>query len=84
MSVYGKVQRVGFRYFVQNIAMNLNISGFVKNMPDGSVYIEAEGTEKEIAEFVDHCKKGPDWSEVRDVKITEMPAVDYNDFNIKY
>ena len=43
--VYGLVQGVFFRYTTRKIARNLGITGIVKNLPDGSVYIEAEGPE---------------------------------------
>lgn len=50
--VKGKVQRVGFRYFVSRAAKELGIKGFVKNMPDGSVYILATAEEFAIDKFL--------------------------------
>ncbi|QER67308.1 acylphosphatase [Paucilactobacillus nenjiangensis] len=43
ITVTGRVQRVGFRWSVVSLAQRLNIKGFVKNLPNGDVYIEAEG-----------------------------------------
>jgi len=43
ITVKGRVQGVGFRYSAMEAAEELGIKGFVRNMPDGSVYIEAEG-----------------------------------------
>ena len=48
MKVYGKVQGVGFRYYTHKKANELGLNGFVKNKPDGSVYIEAEGEENNL------------------------------------
>ncbi len=50
--VKGKVQRVGFRYFVSKAAKELGIRGFVKNMSDGSVYILATAEEFAIDKFL--------------------------------
>ncbi|MFX1410399.1 MAG: acylphosphatase, partial [Promethearchaeota archaeon] len=43
IKVYGLVQGVFFRYTTRKVARNLGLAGYVKNMPDGSVLIEAEG-----------------------------------------
>lgn len=57
--VSGKVQGVFFRASTKNEADRLGIQGMVRNEPDGSVYIEAEGEEKSLAQFVEWCRKGP-------------------------
>ncbi|HEX8340198.1 MAG TPA: acylphosphatase [Tepidisphaeraceae bacterium] len=49
----GRVQGVGFRYTTRNIAINYNVSGFVRNLPDGRVELVAEGPENEVSAFVD-------------------------------
>ena len=46
ITVHGKVQNVGFRYFTNKRAHEFNIKGFVKNQHDGTVYIEAEGEDR--------------------------------------
>ena len=46
--VSGRVQGVGFRYFVEDIAADMKITGWVRNLPDGTVEIDAEGEEDEI------------------------------------
>ncbi len=43
LRVTGRVQGVGFRYYAQKKALELGVNGYVRNRPDGSVYIEAEG-----------------------------------------
>ena len=49
----GRVQGVGFRYTTRNIAINFNVTGYVRNLPDGRVEIVAEGPEAEVSDFID-------------------------------
>jgi len=48
----GHVQGVGFRYQARQVAQGFEVAGFVRNLPDGRVQLEAEGEEAEVAEFV--------------------------------
>ncbi|MDZ7740741.1 MAG: acylphosphatase [Bacteroidota bacterium] len=80
IKVFGRVQGVGFRYYTNKKALELDISGFVRNMPDGSVYIEAEGEEKQMHDFTNWLKAGPKWARVEDVKIQDMPLQQYRSF----
>ena len=54
----GKVQGVGFRVFVQSVAEELGFTGWVKNMPDGSVVLEAQGDEARFGELKERIKQG--------------------------
>lgn len=83
IQVFGRVQGVGFRYYTQIKANELEIAGFVKNKADGSVFIEAEGIEKNLNEFLLWCHNGPSWARVQEVKFQEMPPLNYSDFKIK-
>lgn len=58
-TVYGRVQGVGFRFTTVHLAENLGIDGMVRNERDGSVYVEASGSEKQIEEFITELAKGP-------------------------
>jgi acylphosphatase len=49
----GQVQGVGFRYTVMRLAVNLEVTGFVRNMPDGRVQLVAEGASGEINRLLD-------------------------------
>ena len=49
----GHVQGVGFRYTVLQIAREFDVAGFVSNLADGRVHLEAEGSKEDIAAFVD-------------------------------
>jgi acylphosphatase len=53
------------------------------NRPDGAVYIEAEGINEKLDQFILWCHKGPNWARVHKVKIIEQPAINYHTFEIK-
>ncbi len=64
----GRVQGVGYRWFVQNIATKLGIKGYVRNLPDGTVEVEAEGDTDSLDALVSEMKKGPLGAHVKAVK----------------
>ena len=80
--VTGHVQGVGFRWSAANEARKLDIKGYVKNLSDGSVYLEVEGSEKQLNIFVEWCKKGPGYGFVGSVKTESASLVNYTDFRI--
>ncbi|MBU1626917.1 acylphosphatase [bacterium] len=67
--VHGRVQGVGFRYYVYKKAISLEVKGFVKNLPDGCVAIVAEGDEGHLILFLNAVRKGPAFSHVSKVDI---------------
>jgi acylphosphatase len=84
ISIRGRVQGVGFRYQTQNAARKFGIKGFVKNMPDNSVYAEACGEERNIELFVNWCRKGPMLARVSNVNVQEISRPVPDDFDISY
>jgi len=83
IKVYGNVQGVGFRFYTQKTALELGIRGFVKNMRDGSVYIEAEAEPELMELFINWLKQGPEWARVDRTSIQEIPLPDFKGFVIK-
>lgn len=83
ISVSGKVQNVGFRYHTRDMARKYQLKGFVRNMPDGTVYIEAQGQEAALRLLEDWCQKGPMWARVREIKINALPVGAYSGFEIR-
>ncbi len=83
LRIFGRVQGVGFRYYTQKKAQELNITGYVRNMPDGSVYIEAEGDPDVLEQFVLWCETGPDWARVSKVEKQYQPPLGYQGFEIR-
>lgn len=70
--VAGRVQRVGFRWFVQDAALREGLSGHVRNLPDGSVEVVAEGEAEAIARFERELRRGPPGARVEAIEITEV------------
>ncbi len=70
----GRVQGVGFRYFVLREATRLSLSGWVANRPDGSVEVCAEGPAGDLAQFVDAVSVGPPGATVTDLDAQWTPA----------
>jgi acylphosphatase len=72
--VRGRVQGVGFRWFVREHARTLRLAGWVKNLPDGMVELEVEGAPEKVAELLALVAEGPDGAVVAgldDVQISE-------------
>ncbi|MCO5279836.1 MAG: acylphosphatase [Chitinophagales bacterium] len=84
IAVEGKVQGVWFRKFIQEQATKLEVKGWVKNLPSGSVYIEAESDENTMKQFVELCKQGSPLSQVEEVLITQAEVVNYTSFEIRF
>jgi len=59
------------------------IRGFVRNDPNGSVYIEAEGEESQLEIFTDWCRQGPRWASVDSIRIREIETRNYSGFSVK-
>jgi len=81
--VFGRVHGVGFRYHARNMAEENGIRGFVRNDPDGSVYIEAEGEENQLEILTDWCRHGPKWASVDSIEIKSIDPRNYRDFSVK-
>jgi len=83
IQIYGRVQNVGFRYAAVQKANELEIKGFVKNMPDKSVYIEAQGTDLALEHFLLWCQTGPNWASVTNLVVNEVLATEFVIFSRK-
>ena len=82
--ITGRVLGVGFRWRAAHEAWKTGITGFVKNMSDGSVYIEAEGFSDQQNAFVAWCRKGPGIGFVDNVEIDPCPPQNFRDFTIEH
>ena len=72
--VKGRVQRVGFRFFVETAAQREGIQGYVRNQHDGSVEIVAEGDADALQRFEMAVRRGPSGARVDDVDTTDVGA----------
>jgi len=81
----GKVQKVGYRDFVQDSARELEITGYVENLEDGTVKIVCEGEEPKIEEFIRDIKVKKDFIRVSEASVKyEKPTGEFKLFKIKY
>ena len=80
----GRVQGVGFRYTVKNVALQYNVAGFVKNLPDGRVELVMEGPEADMDRLVQDVSRRMD-GYIKRVDSVEDPATgEFQQFNIKH
>lgn len=84
--IRGKVQKVGFRYSVVDhvLSHNLPLVGQVRNLPDGSVEVIAQGDIESLKDLHRFCTKGPPRAEVREVieDLVQIPKLHFTDFTI--
>lgn len=84
LTVSGKVQGVGFRYFAQMTAADHNIAGWTKNLENGSVAIHAEGNPDQINSFIETLKKGNHFAKVHQIQEEPASIETFTSFRIKY
>ena len=73
--VRGRVQGVGFRWFAEREAHILQIAGWVRNNPDGSVEVLAMGTREQLAGLHSRLREGPRAARIDDVEVSEAESV---------
>lgn len=85
LTVYGRVQGVGFRNYTQQMATRYRIFGWVRNRPNGTVEIDAQGDSSLLQSFLAAIRKGSPFSQVSKVeKQEESKLTSYQSFRIKY
>jgi acylphosphatase len=83
--VSGMVQGVGYRYFVRNAAIALGLDGSVRNMPDGSVEVVAEGEQGMVDGLIRQLRVGPRHASVDGVDVRwEAPRKDFSGFDYAF
>jgi acylphosphatase len=83
IKVHGKVQGVYFRDSTKMVADQLGVKGWIRNESDGSIYIEAEGDDWILDNFLDWCEEGPERAEVQLVEKAESEMQNFQNFIIK-
>ena len=76
--VSGRVQGVGYRHFVHRAAAVEGLHGWVRNLPDGRVEIQAEGEREALERFERHVRQGPPASRVDDFDTTDIGATGHD------
>ena len=84
LEIAGRVQGVGFRWFVRERARRFRITGWVRNRPDGTVEVAGAGDRESLDAFASAIKRGPDGARVETVRELEEVAPDSldGDFSI--
>jgi acylphosphatase len=85
-TVYGRVQGVFFRYFVQNAARRLGLKGYVRNVASGdAVEVQAEGQRQPLNELLEQLKAGPPGARVERVDVEWADSSGrFDDFSVRY
>jgi len=85
LRIHGIVQGVGFRWFVRSNARSLGLVGYVRNVPDGSVEVVAEGEEEALRKLADLCRRGPMLARVERVQEEWSEATgEFSSFDIRW
>ncbi|RLI91093.1 MAG: acylphosphatase [Candidatus Altiarchaeales archaeon] len=83
--ISGRVQGVFFRSNTRNMAEKLDLTGWVRNLPDGRVEAVFEGEESDVKEMLEWCHKGPRYASVSDVEVKfDKPTGEFDRFEIRY
>jgi acylphosphatase len=72
--VRGRVQGVGYRYFAQGAADRLGVNGFVRNLPNGDVEIQAEADSRTLGQFRQELEDGPRMARVTEIIESDIPV----------
>lgn len=81
--VTGRVQGVGFRWFVREEARALGLAGWVKNLRDGRVEAWLEGAPEAVAAMIERIRAGRRPAQVEDVAVDERPASGLAQFEVR-
>ncbi len=85
LNITGKVQGVFYRDTSQKRAQELNLTGYVKNMPDGSVEALVQGPKEDIEAFIKWCQQGPPSANVENVEVKWQEVTEtYDSFEVTY
>ena len=82
IAVTGKVQGVWFRQSTLDKAIELDVSGYTMNLPNGDVYIEAEADANVLNDFVEWCRVGPEYASVEDIVLNKSKLKGFKSFQI--
>ncbi|MDR3006708.1 MAG: acylphosphatase [Sphingobacterium sp.] len=82
ISIRGKVQGVFFRLTAKAVADQVGVRGFVVNLKDGSVYIEAEGDDFALDSLLEFCQEGPEGAIVESVEVKEGELKSFSNFEV--
>lgn len=85
IKIYGNVQGVFFRVNTKRKADELELRGYVKNEPDGTILIVAEGKKENLQKLIEWCYRGPEDARIEKINIDwQEPTGEFSEFVIRY
>jgi len=84
VSVTGRVQGVFFRGWMRDQAIELGVTGWVRNCPDGRVDSHIEGDEAAVVQLIERLRRGPPSARVEDVHVWDVETFDFDDFEVRH
>lgn len=82
--ISGFVQGVSFRYYTRQYALQLGLTGWVRNLVDGRVEVIVEGKESLVHKMVEWCHTGPPVAQVESIEVEwETPTASFDEFNVR-
>lgn len=84
VTIRGLVQGVSFRYHTRQMALQFQVTGWVRNLPNGDVQGCFEGNEGDVQALIDWCREGPSQAEVESVTVEKLVSNDeFHDFHVR-
>ncbi len=84
VEVSGDVQGVSFRAYAARQAVGLDLVGWVRNQPDGSVLAHYEGDDQAVEQMLTWCREGSPGADVRRVEVRDVEPTNDSSFEVKY
>ena len=84
LTVHGRVQGVFFRDSCARVAASAGVKGWVRNLPDGSVQVVAEGERSDVNQLVEWCFEGPSRANVTRVELVDEQPAGEREFRVRY
>jgi len=83
--IIGRVQGVFFRHETRLRAIRNNVTGWIRNLPDGRVEAVFEGEKENVEAMIEFCRRGPPGAVVKNIEVIwESPKGEFKDFQIRY
>jgi acylphosphatase len=84
VSVTGRVQGVFFRAWMRDQAIELGVTGWVRNCPDGRVDSHIEGEQSAVEQMIERLHHGPRAARVENVQVWAVELFDFDDFEVRH
>ncbi len=85
LKISGRVQGVCYRWYTRDTAAELGLTGWVRNLPGGTVELVAEGARDKLDQLLDWCRRGPDLARVSDIQTEWKDETgEFQEFSIRH